>query len=104
MAVMLKNQLGKKIQLLRKQKKYTQDAFAEMIGIDPKNVSRIENGNSYPSPETLISIARALEVDVYELFVFQNDISYESMRQEIIDALEQKRNVLYLYRILKGIG
>ena len=50
----LKIQLGKKIQLLRKQKKMTQEKFAELIGIDPKNVSKIENGNNYPAAETTV--------------------------------------------------
>lgn len=99
----LKVQLGKKIQLLRKQKKMTQDKFAELIGIDPKSVSKIENGNNYPAAETIVSIAKALGVDVYELFVFENEISYETMKQEIIASLSDKKNILYLYRILRGI-
>lgn len=100
----LKLQLGKKIQLLRKQKKMTQDKFAELIGIDPKSVSKIENGNNYPTAETLTSIARALEVNVYELFVFENEIPYERMRNEIIKSLDDNQNVLYLYKILHGIS
>lgn len=99
----LKIQLGKKIQLLRKQKKMTQEKFAELIGIDPKNVSKIENGNNYPAPETIVSIAKALGVDVYELFVFENEIAYDAMKQEIINSLNDKKNILYLYRILRGI-
>lgn len=100
----LKEQLGKKIQLLRKQKKLTQEKFAELIGIDPKSVSKIENGNNYPAAETIASIAKALNVDVYELFVFENNIPYEIMKQEIIASLNDKRNVLYLYRILRGLA
>jgi len=53
----LKQQLGQRIQILRKKCKLTQEQFAEKIGIDPKNVSKIENGNNYPSPETLTAIA-----------------------------------------------
>lgn len=99
----LKIKLGKKIQLLRKQKKMTQDKFAELIGIDPKNVSKIENGNNYPAAETIASIAKALNVDIYELFVFENAIPYETMKQEIIESLEDKKNILYFYRILRGL-
>lgn len=99
----LKVQLGKKIQLLRKQKKMTQEKFAELISIDPKSVSKIENGNNYPAPETIVSIAKALGVEIYELFVFENEIPYEVMKQEIITSLNDKKNILYLYRILRGI-
>lgn len=99
----LKLKLGKKIQLLRKQKKITQEKFAELVGIEPKSVSKIENGNNYPTPETINSIARALGVDIYELFVFENDIPYETMKKEIIASLDDKQNILYLYRILRGV-
>ncbi len=50
--MILKKELGKKIQELRKSKRITQDVLAEQIGIDPKNVSKIENGNHFPSAET----------------------------------------------------
>lgn len=101
--MLLKKELGKRIQQLRKHKKFTQDTLAEFIGIDPKNVSRIENGNSYPSPETLVSIAKALDVEIYELFVFKEQIPYEKMKEEIISALSDNKKVLYLYKMLTGI-
>ncbi len=97
----LKKNLGKRIQTLRKQKKFTQDKFAELIGIDPKSVSKIENGNNYPSPETISSIAKALNVNIYELFVFQPEPDYEEMKREIINSLDDKQKILYIYKILK---
>lgn len=100
--MMLKKDLGKRIQALRKQKKLTQDKFAELVGIDPKSISKIENGNNYPSAETLAAIATALELNVYELFVFQPKINYNIMRQEVIKALDDNHKLLYLYKALKG--
>lgn len=97
----LKNQLGQKIQTLRKKRRLTQEKFAELIGIDPKNVSKIENGNNYPSSETLTSIAKALGVEIYELFVFRHELSYMEMKKEIEDALVDEKTVLYLYQMLK---
>jgi len=96
----VKKELGKKIQFLRKSKKITQDELSEIIGMDPKNISRIENGNTYPTAENLNAIANALDVDVYELFVF-NEISYDKMKTEIIDALNNEKTVLHLYKSLK---
>ena len=75
----LKQDLGKKIQKLRKEKKITQEHLAELVGIDPKNISKIENGNNYPTAENLTSIAKALQVDIYELFVF-NEVPIEQMK------------------------
>ncbi len=99
----LKYRLGQKIQSLRKTRRLTQEKFAEMIGIDPKNVSRIENGNNYPSADTLTAIAKALNVDIYELFVFKEDVPYEKMRQEILKAMENDKTVLYLFQMLKAM-
>lgn len=96
----LKQDLGQRIQYLRKQQKLTQEALAELVGIDPKNISKIENGNNYPSSETITAIATALNVDIYELFVF-NKIPYEQMREEIITAINSDKTLLYLYKCLK---
>lgn len=96
----LKQQLGENIQKLRKARKITQEQLAEFVGIDPKNISRIEKGNNYPTAENLSLIANALGVDIYELFVF-DDISYDKMRKEILNALDNDKNVLQLYRCLK---
>lgn len=97
----LKSQLGQKIQILRKKKRLTQEQFAEMIGIDPKNVSKIEIGANYPSPETLTAIAKALDVDIYELFVFKQELSAAEMRAEITKAIENDKTAFYLYQMLK---
>lgn len=101
--MILKKELGKRIQQLRKSKKMTQEALAEIIDIDPKNVSKIENGNHYPSAETLVAIAKALDVEIFELFVFKDSLPYESMKQDIIDSLNCDKNILYHYRMLKGL-
>ncbi len=101
--MVLKKALGKRIQQIRKSRKITQERLAELINIDPKNVSKIENGNSYPSAETLTAIAIALNINVYELFVFNDDISYSKMKEEIISALEDNKTILYLYRQLKNL-
>lgn len=96
----LKQDLGQRIQKLRKDKKITQEQLAEMVGIDPKNISRIEKGNNYPTAENLTSIAKALHVDIYELFVF-NSIPLEQMKEEIINSLNSEKNILHLYQYLK---
>ena len=75
----------------------------EKIGIDPKNVSKIENGNNYPSAETITAISKALNIDLYELFIFKNNIPYEDMKNEIIKSLEENHNILCLYKTLKNI-
>ena len=99
----LKKNLGKRIQEIRKQNKLTQEKLAEIVCIDPKSISQIEVGNNYPSAETLETIAKALNVNIYELFIFDNDINYDKMKDEIIQSLCKKENILTLYKSIKGI-
>lgn len=93
----LKQDLGQKIQQLRKERKITQERLAELVGIDPKNISRIENGNNYPTAENLTSIAEALSVNIYELFVFKDEIPYQKMKEEIIEALNKTKKTFFFY-------
>lgn len=62
--------LGERIKELRKSRKMSQEALAEKIDVDPKHVSRIEVGKSYPSLDTLEQIALALGVELKEMFEF----------------------------------
>lgn len=97
----IKKRTREKIQLLRKRNKITQEKLADMIKIDPKNVSKIENGINYPNPDTLSSIACALNIDIYELFVFKKQLPIDAMRDEIINSLDDTDMVIYLYELLK---
>lgn len=67
-----KKLLGERIKELRKSRKLSQDKLSEQIGIDPKHLSRIEVGSSYPSLSTLEKIAIALNVEIKEFFAFEH--------------------------------
>ena len=54
--------LGKRIRLLRKQKRLSQLVLAEMVDKSPTYISLVENGQKGPSLETLIDVANALKV------------------------------------------
>ena len=56
----IKSLLGKRIKELRRERNLSQEKLAENIGIDPNNLSRIENGKNYPSAETIVKIANSL--------------------------------------------
>ena len=44
----VKDLFSKRIKELRKAKNLTQEQFAELIGIDPRNIIKIENGQTFP--------------------------------------------------------
>jgi transcriptional regulator with XRE-family HTH domain len=80
---LLKKKLGARIQEIRKSKRLTQEVLAEIIDMDPPNLSNIECGRRFMSAETLEKIAKALEVEEKELFNFENVEQIKS-RSELI--------------------
>lgn len=59
--------LGERIRVLRTGLPATQEAFAEMTGIDRRTLQRIEGGTSDPRYSDLALIAEALRVTVADL-------------------------------------
>lgn len=68
----LKYKFGKRVRELRKSKGYTQEQIAELINIEPPNMSKLENGMHFPQPDKIEKIANALDVEVQELFDFEH--------------------------------
>jgi len=62
--------LGKKINLLRRDKKVTQEELALEAGLNRAYVGYIERGERQPSIETVYKIAKVLKVRLFELFKF----------------------------------
>lgn len=79
-----KEMLGKRVRQLRKKNGLSQERFAELIGIDPNSVSRIECGVHYPSLDTIEKIALVLKLEMRDLFLFCNKESPEEMRAFLI--------------------
>jgi transcriptional regulator with XRE-family HTH domain len=84
-----KKLLGQKVRQLRKQHKYSQEQFAEQVGIDPNSVSRIECGVHYPSLDTLEKIAKILQVEMRDLFLFSNKESAEELRTYLVQTASE---------------
>ena len=59
--------LGKRIAALRREKEWTQDALAEVLGVSPQAVSKWENDQTCPDISLLPQLARELGVTVDEL-------------------------------------
>jgi len=60
--------IGHKLKELREAKNLSQGDIEERTGLLRCYTSRIENGHTVPSVETLEKYARALEVPLYKLF------------------------------------
>lgn len=53
---------------MRTKKRFSQEAVAELANIGQNQISELENEHSNPNLDTLVRIAKALNVDVCELF------------------------------------
>lgn len=60
--------IGDRLRELRERKQLSQADIEKRTGLIRSYVSRVENGHTIPSIETLERMARALEVPMYQLF------------------------------------
>jgi transcriptional regulator with XRE-family HTH domain len=60
--------ISDRLRAIREQKDLSQGDIEERTGLKRCYVSRVENGHTIPSIETLEKLARALEVPMYQLF------------------------------------
>ena len=103
----LRQILSRNIKALRSQRSLSQIELAEKADISIPFLSNIERSNKWPYPETLVKIAKALDVDVYMLFQekmppqpdivknalnqFKNDISislHKTVNEAISNSIE----------------
>ena len=60
--------IGDRLRALREEKKFSQGEIEKRTGLLRCNISRVEHGHLVPAVETLEKFARALEVQMYQLF------------------------------------
>lgn len=104
----IKNLLGEKVKKLRKMQGYTQEKFAEMIDITPRNLNRIESGENFVTSETLDKILSTLNVPADILFSYEHLKDEKEMLAEIYNFIDkikfQKEQLKKAYRILRIIA
>lgn len=100
-------QIGKKIQLLRKQKGYSQEKFAEAINIATTSLSYIETGRGFMTLSTMQKICEVLDIEPVEIFQFISIESKEKMYDYICSKLknikENPEQLKLAYNIFKNI-
>lgn len=101
----VKKLLGKRIKELRKAQGISQQQLAEIANIDQRNLSHVECGDTFPS-RALLDIAKALNIELKELFDFEHlEMNEEAMKSYIkknIDYLPQEE-LKSVYRMIKSM-
>ncbi|MFI3301199.1 MAG: helix-turn-helix transcriptional regulator [Candidatus Gastranaerophilales bacterium] len=101
----VKKLFGLRIKELRKEKEITQDYFAEMIEIATRNLSKIETGKCFPSPEKLEKIATSLGCEIKDLFDFEHHKENDDLMNEIIKSIQpiSRSRLQDIYKITKAL-
>ena len=99
--------LGRRIQYLRKQKGFSQEKFAEAIGIATTSLSYIETGRGFMTLNTLEKMSKMLQVEPSEIFQFTTPQTDEEMFEYITKKIELLKNdsdkLRTVFSILKNI-
>jgi transcriptional regulator with XRE-family HTH domain len=66
--------IGERLRELREQKRFSQGDIEKRTGLLRCYISRVENGHTIPSVETLEKMSRALEIPLYQLFYEGEDV------------------------------
>ena len=62
--------LGNRIVEIREAKEIKQKELSDLLDMDDGSLRRIESGRTNPTTTTLLSVSKALNVDISELFKF----------------------------------
>ncbi|MHC6202856.1 helix-turn-helix domain-containing protein [Breznakiellaceae bacterium SP9] len=73
----LRTILSLNMKLFRTRRKWSQADLAEKAKISITFLSNIERGNKWPYPDTLVKLASALDIDVFEFFKSQQVVHNE---------------------------
>lgn len=90
------NKIGKFISTMRKEQGFTQRAFADVLGISDKTVSKWERGNGMPEVSLMPLLCAALKIDLNELFSGErlNEKNYKEKAEEnMISLLQEAESV-----------
>lgn len=97
----IKKLFGKRLRELRKRKRMTQEKLAEMAGIEPRNLLKIENAQTFPRIKTLQKLMEALETSAAEIFSFEHHSNIKILRKKVMEALENDDDLVRLvYKII----
>lgn len=62
-----------RIEALRKEKGYTQQALGEALGVSRQTIISLENGKYNPSLNLAHLIAKLFDLSIEEVFIFEED-------------------------------
>ena len=97
----IKKLFGLRVKSLRKKRGLTQSKVAELANVEPKHISCIEGGKSFPSLILIEKLAKVFEVHPKELFEFAESPSNIDLKEGINKILDtaslEEIEKIYIY-------
>jgi len=102
MASRFSKSLGSRIRYFRELKSLTQEKLAEAIECETSTLGHVEIGKNLPSLSRLEKIAKALEIEVYQLFIKKDVEAGDDIREAINDLLKSadKKQLRLIYECI----
>lgn len=79
--------IGQQIALLRKEKGFTGERLAELLGVSPQAISKWENGKCLPETALLLPLAKALDCSIDSLLVPKELVILEAVYTDGINSV-----------------
>jgi transcriptional regulator with XRE-family HTH domain len=99
-------QFGRRLRLVRKAAKVTQEQAAERAQLNPKYLGQIERGEKRPSFEAIMALAKALKVEPEVLFQLDSgEADEKALRKNIETLLRQcgQQDLRRVYKVIKAV-
>ena len=102
--------IGTRLRKLREERRLSQGDIEKRTGLLRCYISRVENGHTVPSLETLERLASALEIPLFQLFyegdgepVLPNLSKLQSTEELVLDA-QQEKEVRFFEKVKRLLG
>ncbi len=105
MTLNIKKQIGARIKKLRQDKGFSQEQFAEKIGIASRTLCGIEIGKNFFTADTLEKILETLEITPQDLFMINYLRPQEDLVNEIVEtvkSIKDREKIEIIYKIIKS--
>lgn len=84
-----KRLIGIRIEKLRKSRGLTRESFAEKADISTNYLGRMERGTENPTLDMLFKIAKALNVETWELLDFKHETNHRELKELLTELLNE---------------
>lgn len=96
---------GKRFKELRIKNGFTQEMLAEILGVEARQISRIETGKCFTTLDNLKKISDLYHIDVKDLFSFSHLRTKKYLINAITEMLQSttEENCQTIFKITKDI-